>query len=219
MNDHPHEKTVIKSLSAARDGEVLIHAVAMQDSAPCRVSFPRGAIEHIRETGAEASVIRLLSGMEIALALPQRAAVERIYSPRAAGDVDLTAQAVADIAVASAFNAQAAGGIETPKEIRFSLFVRSRQTLNYQLFQFKESDVHWGGVVGQTDGKNGPYTSLPLKSKIGPFGEKEIIFDMKKQLFMELYLLAKKERRDVLNLEEETRYSPSGKSPKPPVRK
>lgn len=82
------------------------------------------------------------------------------------------------------------------------------------MFSFLDTEVDWSAVEGGGNGRNGPYTIFPLRNRRGPFGDSEIIVDMPRQSFMEIYATAKMEGLDTLDLREQTRQRTPG-GPKP----
>ncbi|MBI1214438.1 MAG: hypothetical protein GC185_01305 [Alphaproteobacteria bacterium] len=90
------------------------------------------------------------------------------------------------------------------KPLTIAVFVRQPQEQNFVLCVFKDTEVDWGETRGEK-GRNGPMTRLTFVNRYGPFDDDEIIFDLARPAFMELYNKAKMEGREELDLRELTR--------------
>jgi hypothetical protein len=104
------------------------------------------------------------------------------------------------------------------KPLKLAVFVRQKSQQNFQMFFVMDANIDWSRVAGEDDGLNGKMTTLPLRCGKGPFGETEIIIDMPRPAFMELYNKAKLEAVEELDLRDWTRRRDPDSNCPPPRR-
>lgn len=193
------------------------------------IGFMRDRIDYVTEVDAEKGIsgIALKNGTKIAVNMPYADLEKKIYF------ADFTAEPVLDLtgftgAVVAAVRQPALAVDFVPEKkpddvkysmedvpLKIALFVRKAETQNFRMFIFDEEDVDWGSVEG-IDGRNGKSTRLTLDYGDGPFDEDEIIFDMPRPKFMELYNLAKMRGDKELDLREWTRRRDQDNTQPPP---
>jgi len=188
------------------------------------VSFEQSRVDYVTEISPGLSALALKSGAKIPVAMDYDALERRVYftDPRDEPVLDLreatgpaAAEAVAP-ALATDFGATAPAPPEEPEvvpvaeegfvnqTVTIAVFARQPQQQNFVMCVFDDTEVDWNSVRGP-DGKNGPMTKLEFTSRYGPFDDDEIIFDLPRPVFMELYNKAKMEGKTQLDLRELTR--------------
>lgn len=216
-----------KGLSPALDDLLLRAYVPRGDGQGfVAASFMRSSIDAVLDIGEGVSGIALRSGIKITVRMPYDALEKDIYFAdlRRASVLDLrdvTGGAAPVPALAGAFDAAAAQQGAAGKELKniplvIALFARQAQQQNFQMVFLKEADIDWSRTEGHADGRNGAYTKLLLKNGYGPFGSREILFDMPRPKFMELYNLAKIRGESELDLRDWTRRRDPDKTKPPP---
>jgi hypothetical protein len=199
------------------------------------VTFEKSRIDYITEVTADISGIVLKTGARIAVAMPYAELERKIYFPDLSEEpvLDLrerTGAAVKDISVpAASRDFAAAVAPEQPegfpekkpfvdKPLKLGVFVRQSGQQNFQMFFVTDTNINWAGVAGDDNGLNGKMTKLPLRYGKGPFGEAEIIIDMPRPAFMEIYNKAKLDGLDELDLRDWTRRRDPDNNKPPPRR-
>jgi len=192
------------------------------------MSFTRERIDYLTSVSEGVSGIVLKNGVKIAVKMDYEALENKIFfadllnAPvldlRDVTGTNVTTAPVPALSVEfdAAAKPAAADGEKLPmvnKELTIAVFVRQAEQQNFQMFFIKDSNINWNGVDGE-DGRNGKMTKLPLRSGVGPFGEKNIIIDIARPSFMEFYNKAKMQGLDQLDLREWTRRrDPDGIKP------
>jgi hypothetical protein len=215
-------------------GELLIRA-QIADAAGAGwnpVTFEKSRIDYVTGIGEGLSGIALKTGAKIAVKMPYDELERRIYlsDPREEPVLDLrevTGSVVrearvpapaADFSAAATAPAPAGFPEKRPmvdKPLKIALFARQSGEQNFQMLIFLDTNVDWSGVTGDANGKNGSMTKMPLLYGAGPFGESEVLFDMPRAAFMELYNRAKMEGLDELDLRDWTRRRDPDKTKAP----
>ncbi|MDE1153135.1 MAG: hypothetical protein PW788_11415 [Micavibrio sp.] len=198
------------------------------------LSFTRERIDYLTAVSEGVSGIVLKNGAKIPVNMPYEALEAKVYFADILNEPVLDLRALTGPYAAAAvlpalsaeFDAAAAPAVDgdkppmVNKELTIAVFVRQAEQQNFQMFFVKDTNINWAGVDGE-DGRNGKLTKLPLRSSVGPFGEKNIIIDISRPTFMEFYNKAKMQGLDELDLREWTRRrDPDGIKPpkgvKPP---
>jgi hypothetical protein len=218
------------------DAEELVIRAQLQDAAGGAfraVTFEKSRIDYITEVDAATSGIVLKTGARIAVAMPYEELERKIYFPElgVAPVLDLrdvTGAAAAgkqvpepakDFAVAAEKPEAPAKRPFVDKPLKIAVFVRQQSEQNFQMCFVTDTNIDWSHVEGATNGRNGMYTQLRLRYGKGPFGETDIIIDMPRAAFMELYNKAKMEGAEELDLRDWTRRrDPDGHKPPPKPR-
>lgn len=215
------------SKNLARDGQdLLVRAMAADETGSFRpVTFEKNRIDYVVGIDDKRSAIALVTGAKIAVAMPYEELEQKVYLSE---DSVLDLRSVTGPAVKAAVPAlardfgAAAEKAAVPaypmvnKPVKIAVFVRQAQEQNFQMHIFVDSQIDWSAVTGE-EGRNGKITKLPLLHGKGPFGEKEMIIDMPRAAFMEVYGKAKMEGSAELDLRDWTRRrDPDGH--KPPTR-
>lgn len=210
--------------------DVLIRARFLRDDGQgyAAISFVRERVDFLVDLGEGSSGIVLKSGAKIAVRMDYDALEKAVYfaDPHSTPVLDLTsvtgAAAVHQVPeVSKSFNPAAQEPAAEKRSfddvpLRIALFARQPQQQNFQMCFFDEEDIDWKTVEGATDGRNGPYTKFKLTYGSSPFGGKEVMFDMPRPKFMELYNLAKMKGEEELDLRDWTRRRDPDKTPPPP---
>lgn len=212
------------SKNLARDGqELLVRAMAADEKGGWRpVTFEKNRIDYVVGIDDKTSAIALVTGAKIAVALPYEQLEQKIYFSE---EPLLDLRSVTGPAVTAAvpqlaqdFDAatqkqEAPGFPMVIRPVKIAVFVRQAQQQNFQMHIFVDSQIDWAAVTGE-EGLNGKLTKLPLLHGKGPFGEKEMIIDMPRAAFMEVYSKAKMEGKVELDLRDWTRRrDPDGHKP------
>lgn len=206
------------SKTLGRDGQdLLIRAMAADDQGAFRpVTFEKSRVDYIVGIDDKNSAIALVTGAKIAVAMAYEELEQKVYaSEEAVLDLrSVTGPAAVKVvpALAQDFTAAAKAKeeIETPaypmvnKPLKIAVFIRQAQEQNFQMHIFADTQIDWAAVTGE-EGRNGKITKLPLLHGKGPFGEKEMIIDMPRAAFMEVYSKAKMEGKAELDLRDWTR--------------
>jgi hypothetical protein len=208
----------------ARDGQdLLVRAMAADETGAFRpVTFEKNRIDYVVGIDDKHSAIALVTGAKIAVAMPYEELEQKVYLSE---ESVLDLRAVTGPAVNAAVPALAQDfgtAAEKPdapaypmvnKPVKIAVFVRQAQEQNFQMHIFVDSQIDWAAVTGE-EGRNGKLTKLPLLHGKGPFGEKEMIIDMPRAAFMEVYGKAKMEGSAELDLRDWTRRrDPDGHKP------
>lgn len=193
--------------------------------------FMRDRIDYLTEIDAAAGIsgIALKTGAKIPVNMPYAELERRVYFTDLAGAPVLDLSGVTGPAVTAVMH-PLAEDFETAKPapaekrvledvpLKIAVFVRQSEEQNFRMFIFDEEDVDWASVEGFT-GRNGKATKLTLDYGTGPFHDDEIIFDMPRAKFMELYNLAKMSGQSELDLREWTRRrDPDNSQPPAPLK-
>lgn len=194
-----------------------------------RISFMRDRIDYLTDLSDETralSGIALKTGAHIVVDMPYEQLEQKIYF------ADLSAEPVLDLhdktgAVTAAKPipqlahdfAQALPKKDAKRALedlplKIAVFARQAQEQNFRMFIFEEEQIDWESIEG-INGKNGKATKFTLDWGDGPFGDDEIIFDMPRPKFMELYNLAKMNGEAELDLREWTRRIDPDNTPPP----
>lgn len=214
-----------KRLTPEADDLVIRAMVRTEDSADfCPLTFRRERIDYVTEVSEGVSGIALKNGAKIAVAMPYEELERRIYFADVAGDPLLDLRAVTGAALeqkkvpelAHVFAEASAKKPFADKPLRIAVFARQEQQQNFQMFSFLDAQVNWAGAGGASNGVNGPYTRLPLREGVGPFGVTDILIDMPHTAFMELYNKAKMDGADNLDLRDLTRSGSPAKARRGP---
>lgn len=186
------------------------------------LTFTRERIDYITEASKGVSGIALKNGAKISVSMPYEELERKIYF------VDLSASPVLDLRPVTGSGVAAGAGVPSltrvfkgssdkgekkpivDKPLTIAVFARQEGEINFQMLSFLDTEVDWSSVEGGGSGRNGAYTLFPLKNRRGPFGESEIIIDMSRQAFMEMYAKAKMDGLDTLDLREQTRQRAPG---------
>lgn len=213
------------SKTLARDGQdLLVRAMAADETGSFRpVTFEKNRIDYIVGIDDKTSAIALVTGAKIAVSMTYEELEQKVYlSEESMLDLrSVTGPAVTAIVpqLAQDFDAATQKPAEAPtypmvnKPVKIAVFVRQAQEQNFQMHIFIDSQIDWAAVTGE-EGRNGKITKLPLLHGKGPFGEKEMIIDMPRAAFMEVYGKAKMEGSAELDLREWTRRrDPDGHKP------
>lgn len=190
--------------------------------------FMRDRMDYLTEIDAAEGIsgIALKTGVKIPVKMPYAELEQKIYFTDLNTAPVLDLSAVTGAAVKTVMPAlsedfetyKAATAEEKPLEdvpLKIAVFVRQSEEQNFRMFIFDEEDVDWESVDG-INGRNGKATKLTLSYGTGPFEDDEIIFDMPRAKFMELYNLAKMSGQEELDLREWTRRRDPDNS-QPPV--
>lgn len=179
------------------------------------LTFTRERIDYITEVSKGVSGIALKNGAKIAVSVAYEDLEQKIYFADLSAAPVLDLRAVTGGAVKAevpsltrVFAEESAKEGEKPivdKPLTIAVFARQEGEMNFQMFTFIDTEVDWSSVDGAGNGRNGPYTSLPLRNRRAPFGDDEVIIDMSRDVFMELYSKAKLDGLDTLDLREKTR--------------
>ena len=182
------------------------------------ITFEKSRVDYITEVQEGVSGIALKTGARIAVAMPYDQLENSIYRPDLTEapvlDLrDVTGAALKDVkvpdpakdfAVAAASAPQVLGLPEKKpfidKPLKIAVFVRQANEQNFQMCFLTDTNIDWSGVVGETNGRNGMMTKLPLRYGKGPFNEETLIIDMPRAAFMEIYNKFKYERLEELDL-------------------
>lgn len=217
-----------KTLTRHDAADMLIRAQVPQEGGGfIAASFLRERIDYLVDLGPELSGIVLKTGAKIAVKMAYEALEQAVFLTDAQETpvLDLrsvTGQAAAEAALPQLrqdFAAQqpaAAARDFTDVPLQIAFFARQPQQQNFKMCVVKEGDIDWKSVEGHTDGKNGPYTKFSLLYGQGPFGGKDVMFDMPRPKFMELYNLAKMNGYEKLDIREWTRRRDPDNTPPPP---
>lgn len=220
------------------EAEELVIRAQVQDAAGGAfraVTFEKSRIDYVTEVTADISGIVLKTGARIAVAMPYAELEKKIYFPDLGEEpvLDLrekTGAIVKDTPVPEVSrDFAAAAGPEQPqgfpekkpfidKPLKIGVFVRQTSQQNFQMFFVTDTNIDWSGVTGDDNGLNGKLTKLPLRYGKGPFGETEIIIDMPRPAFMEIYNKAKLDGLDELDLRDWTRRRDPDNNKPPPRR-
>lgn len=193
--------------------------------------FMRDRIDYLTEIDAAAGIsgIALKTGAKIPVKMPYAALEQKIYFADLSETPVLDLSAVTGAAVKTGMLAlsedfemhKALPAEKKPLEdvpLKIAVFVRQSEEQNFRMFIFDEEDVDWESVEG-IDGRNGKATKLTMSYGTGPFDEDEVIFDMPRPKFMELYNLAKMNGQEELDLREWTRRrDPDNTQPPEPLK-
>lgn len=199
-----------KSLSRRDDVSRVLAYVTDSDGANFhRIVFEKTSVDYVMEVRSGLSAIALKSGVKIPVAMDFIELEKRIYE---SDDpvLDLRAQtgkSLRESVPELSREMEKNEGLKTTfedKPMAIAVFVRQAHEQNFKMFAFSDDDVSWGGISGES-GRNGDCTHLPLLHKRGPFGEKEIIIDLPRPAFMELYNKAKMNGVTELDLRDLTR--------------
>lgn len=224
-------KKLQKSFSATADDLLIRAMVARADGSGYQLTgFKRDRIDYLTELDADAGIsgIALKTGAKIPVKMPYAELEQKVYLTdlRETPVLDLSAVTgaaaqVAMPALAADFEMQKQPTAESlPLEdvpLKIAIFARQSGEQNFRMFIFDEEDVDWESVEGFT-GKNGDSTKFTLDYGTGPFDDDEIIFDMPRPKFMELYNLAKMNGQPELDLREWTRRrDPDNNQPPAPL--
>lgn len=227
-------KKLSKSFSTTAEDLMIRAQIARADGSGFQsIGFMRDRIDYVTEVDAEKGIsgIALKNGSKIAVAMPYADLEKKIYFADFTSDpvLDLTRHTGAAVAAvqmpALAVDFTPAEkkleGDKRPMEdvpLKIAVFVRKAETQNFRMFIFDEEDVDWSSVKG-IDGRNGKSTKLTLDYGESPFDDDEIIFDMPRPKFMELYNLAKMNGDKELDLRDWTRRrDPDNTQPPPPLK-
>lgn len=224
-------KKFSKSLMRAAD-DLLIRVQAARDDGKgyAAASFMRERVDYVVDLGGDLSGIVLKTGAKIAVRMGYDDLERAVYFADAQATPVLDLRSVTGAVAAKAgfpylsrdFSAAAPPAAPAAKRsledvpLRIAFFARQPQQQNFQMCIIDEEDIDWGSIQGSTDGRNGPYTKLSLARGKGPFGGKEIMFDMPRPKFMELYNLAKMNGEEELDLRDWTRRRDPDNTPLPP---
>ncbi|MEZ0261771.1 MAG: hypothetical protein ACAH80_12230 [Alphaproteobacteria bacterium] len=197
--------------------ELLIRAMAADEKGGWRpVTFGRDRVDYVAGIDDKTSAIALVTGAKIAVAMAYEELEQKVYcneeplldlrsvtGPAAVIVVPALAQ---DFETAAQLKAKAEAPVYpmVNKPLKIAVFVRQAQEQNFQMHIFVDSQIDWSLVEGE-EGRNGKLTKLPLLHGKGPFGEKEMIIDMPRAAFMEVYGKAKMEGKAELDLRDWTR--------------
>ncbi len=211
--------------------DLLIRAMAVNTLGGWHpVTFERSRVDYVAGIDDKTSVLALKSGAKIAVAMAYEELEKKIYFSDAGEQPVLDLRAVTGAAAlftVPEFEQDFAKAAlkETPekpsypmvnKPIKIAVFARQAQEQNFQMHIFTDTQIDWSTVTGE-DGRNGKLTKLPFISGRGPFGEKEMIIDMPRAAFMEVYSKAKMEGKAELDLRDWTRRrDPDGSKPPSP---
>lgn len=212
-------ESLVKKFAFQADDMVIRAQVAAETAGVFyTMSFLRNRIDGLVRTGEGTSAIVLSSGLRIPVRMDHAELEEKIFftDARRLPVLDLTLLTGADLpAVALCDGARPEKEGLSSSDIEISLFVRRRETQNFQLFTVRESGIDWGAVRAE-QGRNGPLTVFPLRDIKGPFGEDAVYVDISRAVFMRAYTDAKASGAPALDLLPQTKP----KSPAPrPVRK
>jgi|GEM_PF-1439443 len=234
MTDNPKAAKGLRSLqkSFSQPAEdLLIRAqVARADGKGYQsVGFMRERIDYLADLSDETgtlSGIALKTGAHIVVDMPYEKLEQSIYFAdlSAGGVLDLREKTGAvtatkpmpDLAhdfAAALPKAEAKRPLEDVP-LKIALFARQSQEQNFRMFIFEEEQIDWETVEG-INGKNGKATKFTLDWGDSPFGDDEVIFDMPRPKFMELYNLAKMNGEAELDLREWTRRIDPDNTPPP----
>lgn len=227
----PLSKKLGKSLSSVEASDLMIRAFVPREDGQgyMALTFLRERVDAVVDLGSGNSGLLLKSGAKIPVAMAYDALEKAVHFAdlRQSPVLDLREVTGAGAAaklfpdLSKDFAAQAPRK-EEPKRtfddvpLRIALFVRQAQEQNFQMCVLDEDAIDWKSVEGPTNGKNGPYTKLKLRFGESPFGGREIMFDMPRPKFMELYNLAKMNGQEDLDLREWTRRRDPDNSQRPP---
>jgi hypothetical protein len=223
-----------KRLTSDAD-ELLIRALVQDaDGKAFRpITFEKSRIDYVTEVADGISGIALKTGARIAVAMPYEELERKIYFPDLGAEPvldlrDVTGEAVkgarvpAPVQDFTAVAAPAAAAEKKPfvdKPLKIAMFVRQSGEQNFQMYFVTDTNIDWSGVDGEANGKNGMLTKFPLRYGKGPFGETELIVDIPRAAFMELYNKAKMDGLDELDIRDWTRRrDPDGHKPPPKPR-
>ncbi|TAL35528.1 MAG: hypothetical protein EPN97_07055 [Alphaproteobacteria bacterium] len=225
-----------KRLTAEAEDLIIRANVQDADGGAFRAAtFEKSRIDYITEVTPEISGIVLKTGARIAVAMPHAELEKKIYF------ADLSEQPVLDLrertgaivkeASVPAASRDFAAAVEpeqpkgfpekkpfVDKPLKMAVFVRQASQQNFQMFFVMDTNIDWSGVTGDDNGLNGKMTKLPLRYGKGPFGETEVIIDMPRPAFMEIYNKAKLDGLDELDLRDWTRRRDPDKNKPPPRR-
>lgn len=225
----PLSRKLGKSISAPAE-DLIIRAQVPRDDGQgfMKASFPRANVESIVDLGTGCAGIVLKSGAKLPVMMGFDALEQAVYFAdlRRGAVLDLT-PVTGEVAARAAFPdlARAFAKEAPPRRnsfddvpLRIAFFVRQPQEQNFQMCVLDEEDINWKSVTGHSDGRNGPYTKMTLLYGESPFGGREIMVDIPRARFMELYNLAKMNGQEELDLRDETRRRDpdAGKRPEPP---
>jgi hypothetical protein len=201
--------------------ETLVIRVMAPDASGAKfhpMTFEKDRVDYVMELGFGLSAIALKNGVKIPVLMGYEELEKKIYF------ADLRDQPVLDL---RGVTGEPAGKAQIPdlsadappaetektpetktgfvdRPLAIAVFARQPEQQNFVMFTFKDTDVNWSGVDGE-DGRNGKLTRVPFNLLKGPFGGREIIFDLPRPAFMELYNKAKMDGAEELDLRELTR--------------
>jgi hypothetical protein len=227
MTGNPARK-LSKSLRHAAD-DLLIRAQLAHDDgkAYAAASFMRTRVDYLVDLGGGISGIVLKTGARIPVRMPYEELEQALYFAdlQAAPVLDLREKTGADLSkpafpdmgrdftAAAPAPSQKCSMEDVP--LRIAFFVRQPEQQNFQMCVLDEEDIDWKSVEGYTKGRNGSYTKFRLVRGQSPFGGKEVMFDMPRAKFMELYNLAKMNGDEELDLRDWTRRRDPDNTPPP----
>ncbi|MBW7911108.1 MAG: hypothetical protein H3C49_07530 [Alphaproteobacteria bacterium] len=224
----PLSKKFKKNLTRDDAADVIIRALAPLDGGGfAAISFLRERVDYITALGDGVSGLCLKTGVKVPVKMEHKALEEAIYRthPQETPVLDLmgVTGAVAQDALFPSLRKDFAQEAPAPDRrslddvpLRIAFFARQPQQQNFKMCVFDEDAIDWSSVEGHTDGKNGAYTKLKLTyGHNSPFGGKEVMFDMPRPKFMELYNLAKMNGDEELDLRDWTRRRDPDRTPPP----
>lgn len=223
------------SKSMTREAEdMLIRAQVLRDDGKgyAAVSFMRARVDYLADLGEGISGIVLKTGAKIAVHMAYEELERAVYfaDPQTMPVLDLRGLTGAAVAAAvfpdlgRDFTDAAPAPEPAPSQkrsledvpLRIAFFARQPEQQNFQMCVLDEEDIDWKSVEGATNGRNGSYTKFKLVYGQSPFGGKEVMFDMPRPKFMELYNLAKMNGDQELDLRDWTRRRDPDNTPPPP---
>lgn len=220
-----------KSLARAAE-DILIRAQVARDDGKgyAAASFMRERVDYLVDLGDDLSGIVLKTGTKIAVRMGYEDLERAVYfaDPQATPVLDLRAMTgevaakadfpdlARDFAAAAPPEAPAVKRSFEDVPLRIAFFARQPQQQNFQMCVIDEEDIDWTSVEGDPNGKNGSFTKFKLVYGQSPFGGKEVMFDMPRPKFMELYNLAKMNGETELDLRDWTRRRDPDNTPPPP---
>lgn len=225
----PLSKKFRKNLTRDDAADVIIRALAPQEGGGfAAISFLRERVDYIAALGDGVSGLCLKTGVKVPVKMEHKALEDAIYRthPQETPVLDLmdVTGAAAQDALFPSLRKDFAQDAPPPERrslddvpLRIAFFARQPQQQNFKMCVFDEDDIDWASIEGSTDGKNGPYTKFKLTyGHTSPFGGKEVMFDMPRPKFMELYNLAKMNGDEELDLRDWTRRRDPDRTPRPP---
>lgn len=222
-------KKIGKSMMRTADDLLIRAQMARDDGKGYAVAgFMRERIDYLADLGDGISGIVLKTGAKIAVRMSYDALEQAVYFAdlQAAPVLDLREKTGADLAKAAFpdMGRDFAAAAPAPSQkrsledvpLRIAFFARQPEQQNFQMCVLDEEDIDWKSVEGATNGRNGSYTKFKLVYGQSPFGGKEVMFDMPRPKFMELYNLAKMNGDQELDLRDWTRRRDPDNTPPPP---
>ena len=215
------------------DADELIIRAQVEDAAGGTfrpVTFGKSRIDYITEVANGISGIALKTGARIAVAMPYEELERKIYFPDMRDEPVLDLREMTGPVVKAAVVPEPARDFTTAaapkpekrpfvdKPLTIGVFVRQSGEQNFQMFFVPDTNINWGSVTGEANGKNGMLTKLPLRYGKGPFSEDTLIIDMPRAAFMEVYNKAKLDGLEELDLRERTRRRDPDAPKLPPPR-